>query len=168
VGTLGFEPRSAGFHQAGCDPARFTERRVLAPVIHHGVSEPLQVMPITGAHQSTGLAYVPLRRANSPGAYVVFSRSLGSGRPSLLPHLLLALAAAHPLLAPLPAHLPTLLPRPRAPLQSGPRRRRKRNPYLNLNEQSLMAGPRLSGCAWDFSRAPPANSGGPSSTSPGP
>jgi len=41
VGTLGFEPRSAGFHQAGSDPARFSESRVLAPVSHHGVSKPV-------------------------------------------------------------------------------------------------------------------------------
>jgi len=42
---------------------------------------------------------------------------------SALPHLLLALSAAHPLLPPLPAHLAALLPGPGTPLQPGGGRR---------------------------------------------
>src|SRR3989442_336553 len=51
-------------------------------------------------------AHATTYHAESPSTFAVIDRSP-------LPHLLFALAAAHPLLAPLPAHLSALLPGPR-------------------------------------------------------
>jgi len=72
VGTLGFEPRSAGFHQAGSDPARFSEFGSSLQSVITESANPLSVKPVTGARQSTRLAYVPLPTAENAGSYVVF------------------------------------------------------------------------------------------------
>src|SRR5207245_2853947 len=80
---------------------------------------------MTGARNSTRLNYVPMGlvgRARAAGISNFASRvepRADGALPRLpddrspLSHLLFALSAAHPLLAPLPAHLSALLPSPR-------------------------------------------------------
>ena len=101
VGALGFEPKSAGFFRRGSYPPRCGHRssrlRVIAPVIHHCSANPSAIIPITGAHKSTRLAYTPT------GDYLLLPQTLGS------------LLFAHLLFAPFPALLPALFPYSGAP-----------------------------------------------------
>ncbi len=93
MGAEGFEPPSAGYAYTDGQAVH----RVIAPVIHHRSANPLRLIPlVTGARQDPGLPYAPTGLS--------------------LAHPLLALPAAHPLLAPFPTHLPALLPRAEAPL----------------------------------------------------
>ncbi len=73
VGTLGFEPRSAGFLQAGSDPARSRNARVLAPVSHHGVSKPSVSQTHNWSPPVYRVSLRPLGVAESSGSYLVFS-----------------------------------------------------------------------------------------------
>src|SRR5881296_3806635 len=88
-------------------------------------ANPFAIKPMTGARNSTRLNYVPMGlvgRARAAGISNFASQvephsdrallRLSHDR-SPLPHFLFALSPAHPLLAPLPAHLSALLPSPR-------------------------------------------------------
>ena len=57
VGALGFEPRSAGFHQAGSDPAGINGS--LLQLFITGQQTRSQSFPITGAREYTVLAHTP-------------------------------------------------------------------------------------------------------------
>ena len=57
VGALGFEPRSAGFHQAGSDPAGIN--RSLLQLVITGQQTRWQSFLITGAREYTVLAHTP-------------------------------------------------------------------------------------------------------------
>ncbi len=72
---------------------------------------------MTGARNSTRLNYVPMGPWSAQAWREICNFAWSAPyRASSLTHLLLALAAAHPLLAPFPAHLAPLLPCTRAPL----------------------------------------------------
>ena len=90
VGALGFEPRSAGFLNAGSDPAGIHGSAL--QLVITGQQTRSQSFPITGAREDTVLPHTPIRS-------VLY-----------LAHLLLPLAAPHFLLAPLPSLLASLLP----------------------------------------------------------
>ena len=57
VGALGFEPRSAGFHHAGSDPAGINGS--LLQLVITGQQTRSQSFPITGAREYTVLAHTP-------------------------------------------------------------------------------------------------------------
>jgi len=141
---------------AGSDPAAFWNPGLIAPIGHHEVSKPVSNQALTGARYSPRLNYVPTGATKPRGPYERFLLNELTDPAGLpLPHFLFALPAAHPLLAPLPAHLAAFLPRARAPLHSGPPCRRGLPPLIfparsagtgrcrqspTLNEDVLMRG----------------------------